>query len=115
MNEKEKGNIRADLEKIVFQNNLFNSSLNTIFEKLHTAHEFLENKIKMYEICTDWDAEALRDLSTLGAMKAFINNLTNECDTIKGRQDELMNVVLYVIEQPYKVPNDLMKELWEKI
>ena len=45
MNEEEKGNIRADLEKIVFQNNLFNSSLNTIFEKLHTAHEFLENKI----------------------------------------------------------------------
>ena len=115
MNEEGKGNIRADLEKIVFQNNLFNSSLNTIFEKLHTAHEFLENKIKMYEMCTDWDAEALRDLSTLGAMKAFINNLTNEWDTLKNRQDELMNVLLYVIEQPYKVPNDLMKELREKI
>ena len=115
MNKEEIGNIKADLEKIIFYNNLFSSSLNAIFSKLDVAHKFLEDKIKAYDICSEWDAEALRDLSTLRAIKFYLDDLSNEWNDVKKRQDEVMNQALYILDQPYKIPEDLMKELWEKI
>lgn len=115
MDKTEKDNIKADLEKIVFKNNLFNSSLNTIFGKLDVAHKFLEDKIKAYDICSEWDAEALRDLSTLRAIMFYLDDLSNEWNAVKGRQEEVMNQLLYVLDQPYKIPVDLMKKLWEEI
>lgn len=115
MDKVEKDNIKADLEKIVFYNGLFNSSLNTIFGKLDVAHKFLEDKIKAYDICSEWDAEALRDLSTLRAMAFYLDDLANEWNEVKKRQDEVMNQLLYTLDQPYRIPSDLMKELWEKI
>lgn len=115
MNEREKETIREDLNGVIVANELFNISLKTIFNRLHTAYDFLNNKMKIYENCSDWDAEALRDLSTLGALRAYIDDLSNEWDNLKGRQDDVINKLLYILEQPYKVPEDLMKELLEKI